>query len=238
MNKNLTKQEKIYMIIRVSLFFIIIGIMAWVTIAIIPFIKDLADPVYRVEFKEYIDSLGIKGVLLLLGIEVLQIVVAVIPGQPTEILSGMLYGNVGGILISLLGIFIGTTIVFFLVRKLGTDFIQLFFSKEAVEKIKNSKIFKNPQKFELLMFIIFVIPFIPKDIFIYLGGISPVRAKRFLPIATLGRLPGLIIAVYMGDKIYQANFGLVAALTIGFIAIGLLGYYISDKAQKKLEDES
>ena len=238
MNKNLTKQEKIYMIIRVSLFFIIIGIMAWVTIAIIPFIKDLADPVYRVEFKEYIDSLGIKGVLLLLGIEVLQIVVAVIPGQPTEILSGMLYGNVGGILISLLGIFIGTTIVFFLVRKLGTDFIQLFFSKEAVEKIKNSKIFKNPQKFELLMFIIFVIPFIPKDIFIYLGGISPVRAKRFLPIATLGRLPGLIIAVYMGDKIYQGNFGLVAALTIGFIAIGLLGYYISDKAQKKLEDES
>lgn len=238
MNKNLTKQEKIYMIIRVSLLFIIIGIMTWVTIAIIPFIKDLADPVYRVEFKNYIDSLGIKGVLLLLGIEVLQIVVAVIPGQPTEILSGMLYGNVGGILISLLGIFIGTTIVFFLVRKLGTDFIQLFFSKEAVEKIKNSKIFKNPQKFELLMFIIFVIPFIPKDIFIYLGGISPVRAKRFLPIATLGRLPGLIIAVYMGDKIYQGNFGLVAALTVGFIAIGLLGYYISDKAQKKLEDES
>lgn len=213
-------------------------ILVWTTIAVIPFIKNLGDPVYRLEFKNYIDSLGIKGVLLLLGLQVLQIVVAFIPGQPTEIISGMLYGNIGGILISLLGIFIGTTIVFFLVRKLGSDFIQLFFSKDAVEKIKNSKVFKNPQKFELLMFIIFVTPFIPKDIFIYLGGISPVRAKRFLIIATFGRLPGLILAVYMGDTIYKGNFVLVIILTIAIIAIGLLGYYISNKASKKIEDES
>lgn len=238
MDKNLTKQEKIYMIIRVSLLFVIIGILVWATIAVIPFIKNLGDPVYRLEFKNYIDSLGIKGVLLLLGIQVLQIVVAFIPGQSTEIISGMLYGNVGGILISLLGIFIGTAIVFFLVRKLGSDFIQLFFSKEAVEKIKNSKVFKNPQKFELLMFIIFVTPFIPKDIFIYLGGISPVRAKKFLMIATFGRLPGLILAVYMGDTITKGNLPLVIILTVAIILIGTLGYYYSNKASKKIEEES
>jgi uncharacterized membrane protein YdjX (TVP38/TMEM64 family) len=238
MNKSLTKQEKIYMGLRAVLVLVIFAIFVWATIAILPLISKLGDVAYRMQFKEYIDSMGFKGVLILLGLQIIQIVVAVIPGQPIEILSGMLYGNIGGILVSLVGIFIGTTFIFVLVRKVGTDFMQLFFSKESIEKIENSKIFKNPQKFELLMLIIFIIPFIPKDIFIYLGGISPVRAKRFLMIATLGRIPGLVIAVYMGDKLYQGNFGLVAILTVLVIVIGIVGYYISSKAHKKLEEES
>lgn len=237
MNKSLTKQEKIYMGIRAVLVLVIFAIFVWATIAILPFASKLGDAAYRMQFKEYIDSMGFKGVLMLLGLQILQIIVAVIPGQPIEILSGMLYGNIGGILVSLVGIFIGTTFIFVLVRKVGTDFMQLFFSKESIEKIENSKIFKNPQKFELFMLIIFIIPFIPKDIFIYLGGISPVRAKRFLMIATLGRIPGLVIAVYMGDKLYQGSFGLVAILTVLVLVIGIVGYYISSKAHKKLEEE-
>ncbi|MEG0872978.1 MAG: TVP38/TMEM64 family protein [Clostridia bacterium] len=238
MNKKLTKKEKIYMFARMLMLLVVIGLMIWATITALPFVSKLGDEAYRLEFKDYIASMGLKGVFMILGMQILQIIIAVIPGQPMEIVSGMLYGTIGGMIVCLIGIFIGTTLIFFLVRKVGTDFMQLFFSKEQIDKTKKSKIFKNPQKFELLMLIIFLIPFIPKDIFIYLGGLSPVRAKRFLAIATFGRIPGLFITVYAGNKLSEGSFVLVGILIAIFSVVGVIGYYVSSKAQEKLEKES
>ena len=181
--------------------------------------------------------MGFKGVIFVLLLQILQIVVAVIPGQPMEIVSGMLYGPIGGIFVCLVGIFIGTAIVFYLVRKLGTDFMQLFFSPEKIDSIKNSKIFKNSAKFEFIMLIIFVIPMMPKDIFIYLGGISPVRPKRFLAIATLARIPGLFLTVYMGNRISNGNFSMVVVLIAIILIIAAIGYFIYSRAEQKFEKD-
>lgn len=238
MFQQLTKKEKRLAIVRLFIFIIVIGLMIWATIAFLPVVSKLGSEESRMEFQAEIASKGFMGVLTVLGLQILQIVVAVIPGQPMEIISGMLYGTIGGMILCLVGIFIGTAIVYFLVRKVGTDFIQLFFSKEQIEGIKNKKVFKNSKKFELLLFIIFTIPLIPKDIFIYLGGLSPVKPKRFLTIATIGRIPGLFVTVYAGDKLSQGEFIISVILVAVFLIVGLIGYYISDRAQNRLEEES
>lgn len=236
MNKLNTK-EKTFMILRFVIFVIVIVIMAYATLKCIPIIGKLADEKSRIEFKNEISQMGFKGVLMVLGLQILQIAVAVIPGQPMEIVSGMLYGTWGGMLLCLVGVFLGTTLVFYLVRKIGTDFIQLFFSKEKINEIKDSKLFRNPAKFEMVLFIVFVIPLLPKDIFIYLGGISPVRPKRFLAIATLARIPGLFVTVYAGNKLSEGSF-LVTLILVGvFLLVGLLGYEWGNRAKKKLEEE-
>ena len=236
MNK-LSKKVKNLMIVRFLIFVLVILAMVYVTLKCIPVISKLANEDTRIEFKNEISHMGFKGVLMVLGLQILQIIVAVIPGQPMEIVSGMLYGTWGGMLLCLVGIFLGTALVFFLVRKIGTDFIQLFFSKEKIDEIKNSRVFKNPAKFEILMFIMFVIPLLPKDIFIYLGGISPVRPKRFLAIATLARIPGLFVTVYAGNKLSEGSF-LVTLILVGvFLVVGLLGYEWGSRKQKKMEAE-
>lgn len=219
---NLSKKEKIFMFFRFVILILVILLMAYITIQCIPLISKLANEETRIEFKNDIANMGFKGVLTVLGLQILQIVVAVIPGQPMEIVSGMLYGTWGGMLLCLVGIFLGTLMVFLIVRKVGTDFMQLFFSKEKIDEIKNSKLFKNPAKFEMLMFIMFVIPLLPKDIFIYLGGISPVRPKRFLVIATLARIPGLFVTVYAGNKLSEGSFLITIILVAVFLIVGII----------------
>jgi uncharacterized membrane protein YdjX (TVP38/TMEM64 family) len=169
---------------------------------------------------------------------IIKFVVAVIPGQPVEIISGMLYGVFPGMLLCIIGIFIGTFVVLYTVRKIGTDFIQLFFSKEKINEIKDSKIFKNTTKFEVLVFIIFIIPLIPKDIFIYLGGLSPIKAKRFLFIATIARIPSLFFTVYAGNNLSEGNFGITIVVFIAVTLIGLIGIYASNSIRNRLERES
>ncbi len=146
-----------------------------------------------------------------------------------EIVSGMLYGTWGGMLLCLVGIFIGTAIVYFIVRRVGTDFIQLFFKKEQIDNIRNSKLFKDTRKFELLLFVVFVLPLVPKDIFIYIGGLSPIKPKKFLTLATLSRIPGLFITVYAGNKLSEGEFLTVIILIALFLVLGILGYIISRK---------
>lgn len=235
--KKLTKKERNMAIIRLILTVLVFIACIVITIKILPIVSKLSDENYRVYFKEKVNAMGFKGVIFVLLLQILQIVVAVIPGQPMEIVSGMLYGPIGGIFVCLVGIFIGTAIVFYLVRKLGTDFMQLFFSPEKIDSIKNSKIFKNSAKFEFIMLIIFVIPMMPKDIFIYLGGISPVRPKRFLAIATLARIPGLFLTVYMGNRISNGNFSMVVVLIAIILIIAAIGYFIYSRAEQKFEKD-
>lgn len=235
--KKLTKKERNMTIIRLILTVLVFIVCIVITIKVLPIVSKLSDENYRVYFKEKVNAMGFKGVIFVLLLQILQIVVAVIPGQPMEIVSGMLYGPIGGIFVCLVGIFIGTAIVFYLVRKLGTDFMQLFFSPEKIDSIKNSKIFKNSAKFEFIMLIIFVIPMMPKDIFIYLGGISPVRPKRFLAIATLARIPGLFLTVYMGNRISNGNFSMVVVLIAIILIIAAIGYFIYSRIEQKFEKD-
>ena len=235
--KKLTKKERNMAIIRLILTVLVFIVCIVITIKVLPIVSKLSDENYRVYFKEKVNAMGFKGVIFVLLLQILQIVVAVIPGQPMEIVSGMLYGPIGGTFVCLVGIFIGTAIVFYLVRKLGTDFMQLFFSPEKIDSIKNSKIFKNSAKFEFIMLIIFVIPMMPKDIFIYLGGISPVRPKRFLAIATLARIPGLFLTVYMGNRISNGNFSMVVVLIAIILIIAAIGDFIYSRIEQKFEKD-
>ena len=229
-NKSRLKWFRILISIAILLFIV------FATVKLFPLIAKLSNDSTRELAKQEISEMGIKGIFLVVLLQVIQIVVAIIPGQPMEIISGMLYGTWGGMLVCLIGMFIGTTLVFIIVRRLGLKFVNIFFKKESINKIRKSKIYKNPQQLEILMLIIFCIPMIPKDIFIYLGGISPVRTKRFLAIATIGRIPGLFLTVFAGNRLSEGNIKVVIMLTFVIVLLAILGYYISNKFQKKIEE--
>lgn len=219
-NFNLNKIASKRYIIRITFLAIIIGIFTILTVKYAPLIANLADEEYRMEFKNQISQMGLKGVFIIIGLQMLQTIVAILPGQPIELISGMLYGPFWGTVICVLGIFISVLGIFFMVRRYGIDFIRLFFKEEQIEKIRNSKLFKNTPKFEMALIIIFVLPIFPKDIFIYIAGISPIKSSKFIAIATLARIPGQLLGVYTGSEISQGSY--VMPIII-FSILGILG---------------
>ena len=96
------------------------------------------------EFKEQINSSRLLGMLSLFGLQLAQIFLIIIPGEPIEVLAGMCYGTLGGFIIITISSVIITALILFLVNKFGRKFIYGFCDKEKIDKIEDSSIFKEP----------------------------------------------------------------------------------------------
>ena len=71
------------------------------------------------ELRAFLDSYGWKGYLILMGLQCLQVVIALIPGEVIELGAGYAYGAIEGTLICLAGIAISSALIFLLVKKIG-----------------------------------------------------------------------------------------------------------------------
>ena len=155
-------------------------------------------------------------------LQLMQILLVVLPGEPLEMLAGMCFGTFWGTVFILVIVFLATSIIFFLVRKYGKLYVEQFFKKEKLDKIQNSKFFRNPKNVELIMIILFIIPGTPKDLLVYLGGLLPIKPLRFILISTFARFPSVISSTLMGASILNGNLKFsifIYALTFVIVAV-------------------
>lgn len=222
-------------IIKISRILIAISIVIILTVflwSLLPFMKGLSTKEGQIAFKGKIDSMGFNGLLLLFGLQVLQILLVVLPGEPFEVLAGMCYGTWGGFLFITVSVFITTVIIFFAVRKLGHKYLYNFFKEEQVNKIMNSKLFKRESNLDIILFILFFLPASPKDLFVYIGGLLPIKPWRFILIATLARFPSVITSTMVGANITKGNWEtglLIYGISFVVAAIILIIVRIKDK---------
>lgn len=217
---------------------LIIAILAIATIYMMPIIKQINTPEGQEEFKAKITNSGITGILILFGLELAQIVLAILPGEPIEILAGICFGPIWGTIFLMISVFIVTCIIYFLVKKFGRDFIYEFFPKEKVNKLENSKLFKDEKKIELVMIILFLIPGTPKDLLVYLGGLLPIKTSRFLAISTLLRFPSIISSTIAGANIIEGQWKAGILAYIITFAITFIVIFIINKLDKNKVTES
>ena len=227
-SKNEFKILKIIMTITVIL---ILCIFLW---QIAPLMTKLSTKEGQIAFKNKINTMGFRGILLLFGLQVVQILLVILPGEPFEVLAGMCYGAWGGYLFITISVFITNLIVFFTVRKLGKKYLYNFFQKERVEKVMKSKLFKNPRNIELVLFIIFFLPASPKDLFVYIGGLLPIKPARFIAIATFARFPSVITSTMVGAHISNGNWKTSLIIYgISFIVAISIIYFVNLKDKNK-----
>jgi uncharacterized membrane protein YdjX (TVP38/TMEM64 family) len=191
-----------------------------------PFISRLRENEYRARFTAWIEGLGVKGVLILLGIQIVQIVVAVIPGGPVEVLAGAAYGGFGGLGICLAGCAIATSLVFVMVRKFGSPFVGLFFSKEKTGRFA---FLYDSKKLSLAVFILFLIPGTPKDFLTYLVPLSGMGLGRFVLISCFARIPAIVSSTFMGASAIEGRLLFVVLLFLFIAAAGVLGLVFSER---------
>ena len=222
---------KIMKILLIILIVIILGIFIW---KLAPVMTDLSTKEGQIAFKNRISNMGFLGIILLFGLQIVQILLVILPGEPFEVLAGMCYGAWGGALFITISVLITTTIIFFTVRKLGKKYLYNFFKKEKVDKIMKSKIVKNPRNLEMILCILFFLPGTPKDLLVYLGGLLPVKPLRFILISTLVRFPSVITSTMVGANITKGNWEisiLIYAITF-FVAMVSI-YLVSLKDKNK-----
>jgi len=178
------------------------------------------------EFQTRIDSFGAWGWLVALGIQVLQVIVALIPGEVVEVGCGMAFGTWGGLLICLAGSAIGSALIFLLVRKFGVKLVEVFVSRE---KINSLKFLSNERKLKSIIFLVFFTIGTPKDLLTYFAGLTNIKFYEFLIISTVARIPSIISSILVGDKLSEGNF-VTSILIFGASAVlGLMGVVAYNK---------
>ena len=215
-----------------------IAILVIATIYMIPIIKQINTPEGQAQFKEKITNSGITGMLILFGLELAQVVLAILPGEPVELLAGICFGPIWGTIFLMVSVFIVTAMIYFFVKKYGRDFIYEFFPKEKVNKVENSKLFKDPQKVETVMALLFLIPGTPKDLLVYIGGLLPIKTSRFLALSTLLRFPSIISSTIAGDKLLEGQWKVsILAYVITFAITAIVIFVVNKFDKNKVTED-
>lgn len=236
--KKMNKVKIIKIIVSIFVIIAFIGLIAY----LFPVMKNLSTHEGQVAFKERVDNSGIYGFLTLLGLQFAQIFLVILPGEPLEVLAGMCYGAVGGTIFIMFSVALTTTIIFWLVRRFGKNFIYESFDKTKIDKIENSKIFQNPKKIEFILILCFAVTGAPKDILVYIGGLLPIKPLRFIMISTLCRLPSIVSSTIVGEYFSEGNWKvsmMVYAITFVLTILGLaiVRVFDKDKLTEKVLDE-
>ena len=232
------KKQKVK-VFKLTMTILAIAIIVGIIIYMFPVMRELSTKEGQLAFKEKVSSSGILGLLMLFALQVAQIFLIIIPGEPIEILAGMCYGPIWGTVFIMVSAGIISTIIFFLVRKYGKRFVYNFCDKEKVAKIENSKLFKNPNKIEMIMFILFLLPGTPKDLLVYIAGLLPIKPTRFIVISTLARFPSVISSTLAGANIAVGDWKLgILLYGVIVVAVAILIFIYQKFDKEKITSEA
>lgn len=174
----------------------------------------------RERVQEWIRSLGAWGFAGFILLQVIQVVAAPIPGEATGVLGGYLYGPFLGVLLSTVGLTLGSYIAFSISRYFGRPLTERFVDARTMERFD----YLLHHKGAFLVFLLFLIPGFPKDYLCYILGLGHLTTLEFLSIATTGRLLGTMLltlgGTYLRNHQYYRFFLLSGvAVVLVFLAI-------------------
>ncbi len=220
-------------------FVIFIGVLLWITYAIG---KPLIEAIFGGEngaevFTEMVQRRPIAGRLIYIGIQILQVFIAFIPGEAVELAAGLAFGAWEGLFLSLLGVAIGSSVIFLLSKTLGHKFVELFVSEEQLNDLA---IIRSDTRLNALVFLIFFVPGTPKDALTYLVGTTRMKLHTFLLISLVARIPSVLTSTWCGASIMNGDYtqAIIIFAVTGIIgAVGMLVYRSITKKRAAKEDE-
>lgn len=227
---NQNKKRKI--VLKITVIILSILAVALVCYAFFPLLKNINTEEGRLSFKAKVNSMGLKGFLLLYLLETVQILFVVIPGEPIELLYGMCYGSIKGAIYLTITVFLNTIIVYYIVKKFGRKVLDFFFSEEKIKKFEQKEIFNRKDKIEHILTLLFFLPGTPKDMLLYIGAFLPISKWKFICISTFARFPSVITSTIAGSGITNNN---LKVTIVTYIITGMIALIITlfDRKNKK-----
>ena len=189
-------------------------------------------------FRLWLDKFGRWDEIIFILIRAVQTVVKIIPAEPLEIGSGYAWGAVPGMLYCVIGNLLGTLVILFISKHYGNKVNEYFKSSKssfALDAIATS------DKIYVALFILYLIPGLPKDGFTYLVGFLPVKTVPFLIVTFIARMPSVLSSTLCGATWANQQYSysiLIFAVTILLAALGGLGYkmWMKKKSEENVRE--
>ncbi len=217
-------KKKTYTIISIIVFILVMAVLALISV---PLISSVNNPE---KLKTFIESLGIWGIFIMFLIQLAQIIVAIIPGEVVEFVSGALYGWFGGFIFCMLGIIAGQSLIFTAVKHFGSDFSEKIAGSKTMTRFK---FLQNERKLKALVFFLFFIPGTPKDILTYIVPLTKIKLRDFIILSSIARTPSVLSSTWAGDAFAEQNFILLAVVYAGIAVFTIVGGTIYRYTEKK-----
>ena len=220
-----TRGQKIAAIAAIAVFFIVLVLLAVFVGG--PIVKTIGDPT---AFRAWVEARGVWGRVLFVGLIILQVVIAFIPGEPFEIAAGYAFGTLCGTLLVWIGLILGTTLVFLFVRKIGIKAVEVFFPRE---KIDSMKYLRDEKKLNAAAFVLFLIPGTPKDLLTYFAGSTKIRLLPWILLTSVARIPSIVTSTISGNALGIEKYTLAIILYVVTAIISGIGLLLYQRAQRK-----
>ncbi len=182
---------------------------------------------HRISSKDHLIALlragRSTGALLCIAVQFLQVVIAVIPGEITSFAAGYVFGAWRGFLYSAIGVTLGSAFNFWFARVVGRPALERLIGRDTLAKIDRSL---ASAKSKSAMFLLFLLPGMPKDILCYAAGFSGMSILEFVVLSGLARSPALLASVLIGAGVSRGDYRSVMAIALlVLLAIGGYSWY-------------
>ncbi|MBO4393947.1 MAG: TVP38/TMEM64 family protein, partial [Spirochaetales bacterium] len=140
------------------------------------------------------------------------------------------FGTWEGLLLCMIGITIGSMVVFCLVRRFGMSLVRVFFSQE---KIDSMKLLHTSRRRNVNLAIIYMIPVTPKDFLNYYAGLTDIKYGTWALVCSIGRIPSIITSTITGYALGEKRYVFGILVTAVTFVLGLLALLIYNKVIAK-----
>jgi len=191
-----------------------------------PLISTVSNPQ---EFRDWISGKGILGYVIFILLNMAQVIFAVIPAGPFEIAAGYAIGIGKGILVCDVACLLGSSLVFWAVRKFGTKFTDYLIS---FDKLQKAKFMQNEKSLSAVLMFIFLIPGSPKDVLTYAVGFTKLPYRSWVVINLVGRLPAIVLSVISGNALGSKQYHIAIILWCVILVLYIAGALVYRKMNK------
>ncbi|MBK8900483.1 MAG: TVP38/TMEM64 family protein [Anaerolineaceae bacterium] len=167
----------------------------------------------------YVQSFGVLAPLVLAFLQVLQVIVAFIPGHVFVIAGGYIYGLPWGLVFNITCVVAASQLAFMLARWAGRPLVHHLADPEVIEKWETIA----EERGFLFFTIAFVLPVFPTDLMNFVAGLTGISPRKFLAANFLGRLPSVLVLTLIGSHGLELSSWMWALLALLVTAVYILG---------------
>ena len=195
---------------------------------------DVSDTLATPEsIRAWVEGLGAWGPIGYLLVQAAQVVVVPIPGTLFPPVGALAFGPWPALALSLAGMAVGSAVVFLVARRWGRPLAIRLAGADRIQRYESLMTARGG----LLIWLVFLLPFLPDDAVCALAGLSGIGFSRFMVIATVGRVPAVAAGVFTMAGLEGAPAWVWAVAAFGFVVILWAGVRFGSALEQWLVDK-
>ena len=175
------------------------------------------------QIQELLADIGWRGYITVAILSMLQVVVAILPAEPVQVISGLTFGFPIGLLCCMVGVVLGNSIIYLMYRVFG-ERIRNFFDNHLEIELGDAK---TIGKVTAVIFLLYFLPAIPYGMICFLAATMRIKYPRFIAVTTLGALPSVCIGVGLGH--IALEFSWILSVSVFAVLVVILAIIMIKK---------